>query len=28
LHVKIDPDVISPTTTLTAIRKRALAARE
>jgi acetolactate synthase-1/2/3 large subunit len=28
LHVKIDPDAISPTTTLSAIRRRALTARE
>jgi acetolactate synthase I/II/III large subunit len=28
LHIKIDPDAISPTTTLTAIRKKALAAAQ
>ena len=28
IHVKIDPEAITPTTTLSAIRRRALAARE
>ena len=28
IHVKIDPEAITPTTTLSAIRRKALAARE